>query len=246
MVMLRRAMATAAALAALTGLTGVSGCNGILGIDKASLIPAEASVSGLGATSYELTCANYCRIIHQACAYSADGASDDTEYLNDDTCLSMCPQFDVTGEVLVPGTPPSSSDTLNCRLWYANKALDGDPHLECPRAGPLGGKVCDGQGDPCEAFCRLDVAFCMGDAAAYTGYDDCVAACEVDGGYPGFPYVVGPDPDDTDLASGYGGMSTLNCRIYHLENFVAFGEVAHCSHTSAGGGGICVGALPDQ
>jgi hypothetical protein len=241
MVMKTRALFMTAALFALAGLFG---CNNILGIDPASLV-TDASSSPLGAGSYEVTCANYCRIVRQACTFSADGGSDNTEYLTDDTCLAMCAQFDVTGEVLVPNKAPSNSDTLNCRLWYANQAVT-DPYNACPRAGPLGGKVCDGQGDPCGAFCRLDLTFCTGDAAAYTGVDDCIAACEADAGYPGFPYVVGPDPDDTDLASGYGGVSTLNCRIYHLENFVALGEAIHCSHTSAGGGGICVGALPDQ
>jgi hypothetical protein len=244
MVMLRRAMGMAIALGAFAGLFG---CNTILGIDRATPAPQEASVSALGETSYDLNCTNYCHIVRQACTFSADGGSDNTEYLTDETCLAMCPQFDVTGEVLVPSAPPSSSDTLNCRLWYANQAVVGDPHTACPRAGPLGGKVCDGQGDPCQAFCRLDLAFCTGDAAAYTSLDDCISACEADAGNPGFPYVIGPDPDDTDLASGYGGVSTLNCRIYHLENYVALGETVHCSHTAANGGGICVGALlPDQ
>ncbi len=235
----------------------LAGCNSLLGIDPAVLIAGDGgsvdsasggdAYAGAIAPAYDLTCDSYCNLIARVCTGSDDGGSDNTEYLDTDVCRSFCQNFEVTGESVTSASPPSSNDTLNCRLWYLNLAVTmSDPHDNCPKAGPLGGQVCNGQGDPCSTFCRLDLAFCTGDAAAYPSYDECVADCEPDGASPGFPYITGPDPDDTDLASGYGGESTLNCRIYHLENYVLSGDAIHCTHTSASGGFVCVGAIPDH
>ena len=93
--------------------------------------------------------------------------------------------------------------------------------------------------DPCREFCILDLAFCTGDAAAYTSVEDCVNACAPDaGGYMGYPYNINPnDPEVTDLATSG---DTLNCRMYHLENFLLTGLAIHCTHTSLSGNGVCV------
>jgi hypothetical protein len=243
--MVSRTLGLGAAVLALGCALG--GCNSILGIDRATLITSnDAGDAGAITASYDLTCDNYCGLIRRVCTQAPDGGSDNTEYLSDDTCQSFCQKFEVTGESVTSATPPGPNDTLNCRLWYLNQAITmNDPHDDCPKAGPLGGTVCNGQ-NPCSTFCRLDLDFCTGDAAAYPSYDECIADCEPDAGYPGFPYITGPDPDDTDLASGYRGASTLNCRIYHLENYFLLGDTTHCAHTSASGGFICVGGLGDQ
>jgi hypothetical protein len=247
----------AASLASLLG-----GCNAILGIDSATLDPEagapaseagtpanEAGGSGSDANLYALTCANYCALMAQYCGPSAQG--DNTEYLQSsltpgtDVCPQFCQVFEVSGEVLVPATEPSDTNTLNCRVWHANAARQGSAHVHCAHAGPLGGDVCDDNNDdPCTSFCALDLALCTGSNQAYANKDDCLSACRPnpDAGYAGFPYVLSTtDPEVTDLAPVFqSGSNTLNCRMYHLENFVRTGEAMHCSHTSRSGGGVCV------
>jgi hypothetical protein len=211
----------------------VLACNAVLGIDSATLLADAGS-----ATNYAVSCTNYCSLLSTVCVPST-AAGDNTEYLNNTVCATMCPYFDAGPAVLQPSVDPTPADTLSCRIWHANAAiLSGDPHTHCAHAGPLGGGVCDDNGDACLAFCRLDLDICTGDAAAYTGLDDCLSACHPDGGYVGFPYELKPtDVEVSDLTFHAG--NTLNCRIYHLENFVATGDPVHCTHTSAGGGGVC-------
>jgi hypothetical protein len=90
----------------------------------------------------------------------------------------------------------------------------------------------------------MDVDFCTGAAAAYASYNDCLAACRPDAGYAGYPYMQNvADPEVTDLAPQFqAGSNTLNCRLYHLENFLRTGDPVHCSHTSLSGNGVCTSA----
>ncbi len=226
------------------------GCNSVLGIDSASPEPVDAGPGGkadTGAfqTSYTLSCSNYCTLMSEACGPTS-AAGDNTEYLGADgsVCNTICPNSEPTGEVLDPATEPTPDNTLNCRVWHANAALIGDPHIHCAHAGPLGGDMCDpNASDPCTPFCTLDLALCTGANQVYASVADCLAACRPDGGYGGFPYNLNTtDTEITDLATQFqSGSNTLNCRMYHLENAVFFGDPGtHCPHTSAGGGGICV------
>jgi hypothetical protein len=241
---MRRAVRIASlGVAGLVGLAGaLFACNSVLGINEASPEPAESG----GGNSYTLDCNTYCNVSGNNCKQSS--TQDDREYLSPDVCATLCPLFErvpTASGTVDPNEPTPTTDTLNCRIWHANAAQGGptEAHTHCPHSGPLGGKMCGST--PCQDFCNLDLAFCTGDAAAYGSLAECVNACEPDGGspdaggYAGFPYNVNPaDPEVSDLAvSG----NTLNCRMYHLENFLFTGLALHCSHTSQSGGGVCVG-----
>ena len=251
------------------------GCNSILGIDAATLEPdaqgASGSSSGVteGGTSgtsgaadagagaeggglpfpqdyTDITCDNYCNLITEGCPFQA--SLFDTEYLSPAVCSAMCSVgWEPTGDVLDPSTQPAPSDSLGCRIWHANAAIEGyphnDPHTHCPHAGPLGGLACDpGGSDYCTPFCRLDVAICNGDNAQYPGGTTtdqmaaCLAACGADAGYPGYPYVIDATGNVTTDLVPQG--DTINCRMYHLENAIFTGDpITHCPHTSQAGGG---------
>jgi hypothetical protein len=236
----RRAGTLSIAAAASLGAVFFA-CNGVLGIHEASLEPPEGGAeagSGDGGSlvSYELSCDSYCRVIAANCKPSS--LEDDTEYLSPAVCSQLCAQYESTPTPLDPNTEPTPGDTLNCRVWHANAAALG-PHTHCPHSGPLGGNLCDDSqlGGPCKAFCTLNLAVCTGDAAAYPSMTDCLNACEADAGYPGFPYQNMPgDPEVRDLQTSG---NTLNCRMYHLENFLFTGEALHCSHTTQSGNGVC-------
>jgi hypothetical protein len=215
------------------------GCNSILGIDAASGIPE-------GGTSYVVSCSNYCNLMQSVCNSSqALSEGDNTEYLSSDVCMQICGQFDVSSQKITASVDPNPEDSLNCRVWHANAALQIDPHTHCPHAGPLGGRLCDTNSDPCPTFCHLDLQFCTGQNQAYASYQDCLDACEPDAGYTGYVYELNTsDNEVTDLAS-YEMTDTLNCRMYHLENFLFTQQSIHCSHTSLSGNGVCVGTPPD-
>jgi hypothetical protein len=236
----------------------LAACNGILGIDEATFDPNAgrgASEGGPGVDAsdagpidttalYALNCANYCSLVATYCVPSLQG--DNTEYIGADggVCMQMCQVLEVSGEMITPAHEPADTNTLNCRVWHANAARLGTPHVHCPHAGPLGGDVCDDNADPCVPFCAMDLAFCTGPNAVYASNDECLAACRPnpDAGYAGYPYQVSvSDPEVTDLQSGG---NTLNCRIYHLENYLNTGDSVHCHHTSRDGFGVCV-APPD-
>jgi hypothetical protein len=227
------------------------GCNSILGIDSASPEPDAGDVGDGGGSdavvpSYDVSCANYCNLVQAVCTNAQPlSQGDNTEYLSPSVCMTMCGMMDASAEVISASADPQTDDTLNCRIWHANAGLLQNPHYHCPHAGPLGGRVCDDQGDPCPTFCRMDLALCTAENAAYTSMQDCLDACRPDAGYAGYPYEVNSsDPEVNDLA-GFQASNTLNCRMYHLENFVFTGQTVHCSHTSLNGNGVCTGVVPD-
>jgi len=246
-----------ALVAATVGLGGlVLACNSVLGIHEASLAPADAGAEAQASSdgragddaaidalvSYALDCDSYCAVMAANCQASA--LQDDTEYLSTGVCKQMCALFEsiaTPGGVVDPNAEPAHADTLNCRVWHAN-AAPHSPHTHCPHSGPLGGDLCDDTqvGGHCKAFCTLNVALCAGDAAAYANFDDCLNACLPDaGGYLGFPYQVAPtDREVRDLQTGG---NTLNCRMYHLKNYLFTNLAVHCSHTTQSGNGVCSG-----
>jgi hypothetical protein len=102
--------------------------------------------------------------------------------------------------------------------------------VHCPHAGPLGAVTCGT--NPCDDFCNMAQQFCG--TMSYASVDDCLEACNADAGYAGFPYQIGGDASDLQA-----GGNTLNCRIYHLENYLFTGDPVHCTHIAADGGGVC-------
>jgi hypothetical protein len=227
--------ASSAGAAAIAGV--LAGCNSILGINEASLEPEAGAAA---ADTYRLDCSSYCNVINTNCGMS--GTQDNREYLSLEVCRAICPQFEqvrTPNGSVDPNEPTPTTDTLNCRVWHANAAAGpGEAHVHCPHAGPLGAHMCENnRTSACGHFCNLDLAFCTGANAAYKSVEECMSACLPDGGYPGYPYNVNPaDTEVTDLAASG---NTLNCRMYHLENFLFTHADVHCSHTSQDGGGVC-------
>jgi hypothetical protein len=223
-------------------------CNSILGIDPATAEPDAGQPDGSVTPSYVVSCSNYCNLIQAACnSAQALEQGDNTEYLSNDVCMQICAQMDASAEVISPSVDPQLDDTLNCRVWHANAALQSTPHYHCPHAGPLGGRMCDTNGDPCPTFCRMDLAICTGENAAYASMQDCLDACEPDAGsgYPGYDYELNASDNEVSDLANFEATNTLNCRMYHLENFLFTGQAVHCSHTSLNGNGTCVGGVPD-
>jgi hypothetical protein len=228
------------------------GCNALLGIDKATVGPSDSGADVSPETASPATgdggtdgpdgfvaqddCNDYCNDIAQACA------PPNREYLSADVCHQLCQfhigYYDEQGlgmPVDVSATSAAAmGDTLYCRVWHSHAALE-NPSEHCPHAGPLGAEVCGT--NPCDDFCQAAFHFCG--TMSYASAQDCLNACNPDAGYPGFPYLIGSGPD----LQGGGG-NTLNCRIYHLENFLFTGLSVHCSHITASGGGVCVD-VPD-
>jgi hypothetical protein len=221
-------------------------CNSVIGIDSAQSVTFAAIDD----------CKSYCTNMNNlSCPPGPNGLepAPNEEYLTSnstatDPCWQMCNfRINQTDEQTGGAVDTSSSsnatanntDSFNCRVWHANAALN-DPQLHCPHAGALGGGVCDKPQTPCDIFCAMAMNFCKGSEAAYGSQQECVNACTPDAGpdgaaYKGFPYIIGPDASDL-AASG----NTLNCRLYHLENFIKTQQAVHCTHISKGGGGMCV------
>jgi hypothetical protein len=218
---------------ALSMAAGALACNAVLGIDEASLEPSSGD-GGLapdaGVFVAKDDCADYCNDMAQSC-----GALMNQEYLTTDVCNKLCAfhvsTYDEQGvnqPVDVSATSPTASgDTLYCRVWHAHAALE-NPVVHCPHAGPLGAQMCGT--DPCNDFCSMALNFCP---SSYLGMDDCLNDCHPDAGYPGYPYLIGDASDLQDEGN------TLNCRMYHLENFLFTKNPIHCSHITIDGGGVC-------
>jgi hypothetical protein len=256
----------AAALSVLVAC-GLSGCNSILGIESASLEPADAGSTMMTAdggdaglvipaANYAVNCDNYCNLMTAGCP--ANAALFNTEYKTPAVCATICKTYWEPSPVVLNAAeePTPLADTLACRVWHANAVLEGypnnDPHTHCAHAGPLGGNHCDPGGtDYCVPFCTLDVAICNGENAQYAGgagaatadqMSACLSACEPnpDAGYPGYVYWIDPTAKVTTDLVPTG--NSVNCRMYHLENAIdSMSDPAtfafHCTHTGITGGG---------
>jgi hypothetical protein len=221
-------------------------CNSVIGIDSAQSVTFAAIDD----------CKSYCTDMNNLSCPAGPTVQQPTtneEYLTSDStdtdpCWQIC-NFRInqtdeqTGGTVdvssASNATMNNSDSFDCRVWHANAALN-DPHLHCPHAGPLGGGVCDNPQTPCDIFCGLAMNFCKGASASYTSQQDCLNACAADAGpdgaaFKGFPYIIGPDASDL-APSG----DTLNCRLYHLQNFIKTKDPIHCTHISKNGGGVCV------
>jgi hypothetical protein len=231
--------------AALLGAGALVACNAVLGIDEASPEPKptsssdgggalDAALGDAGAFVAQDDCADYCHDMAISC-----GAMENQEYLSADVCNQLCTfhanHYDeqgLNGPVDVsPTSAVAGGDSIYCRVWHSHAAL-ANPEEHCPHAGPLGAETCGTS--PCDDFCSMAIKFCPTSYPGATPMADCMQACGADAGYAGYPYLMG---DASDLQSGG---NTLNCRMYHLENFLFTGDAVHCSHITPDGGGVCV------
>jgi hypothetical protein len=216
-------------------------CNSVLGIAPATL-EAEAGT----AFSALDECSSYCSDMSLSCPQAPNQEYIPSQVGDGSVCPALCgdliAQFDeanLGNQVNLDESMPMDN-SIACRIWHANVAgRAGDDAVlrqtHCSHAGPLGGTMC-GQ-KPCQVFCYLSQQICG--TKAYDSPADCTDACEADaGGYPGYRY----DPIGTaaDLDRREPAGNTLNCRMYHLENYLATGMAVHCTHASKSGGGICV------
>lgn len=202
-------------------------CNSVLDINPAS----SEQCSGGCPAGVDPACSTYCTAVMSNCT-----APTYVAYQSCDVCCTMCSVYITQAQ----GDYGSQSDTTGNSIYRrTNHALAAaqNPATECPNAGPLGGTACvnNAATDPCETFCALDTAFCSAEVvrpACSDGgsidpmdlpYSDggCVAQCE---GYVYQPtaQVLAPSNNETD---------TLNCRQYHLQNYLSSCNSMHCQHT---------------
>lgn len=195
-----------------SGTDGSSGTDSGGGTDSAADAPrdvstTETSTEGGGGDGGEtVSCANYCAKIKTACT------AGDSQYISDAACLAMC-------GAMTPGTYAEGADSVGCRQYHAGN-LPASVH--CPHAGSHGGGVCSGA-SRCAAYCKINLALCTGNNAAYADEAACVTACT------GWNYTAG---NEVGLTSG----DSFNCRMYHLQaalDGVAASLTTHCPHTAA-------------
>jgi hypothetical protein len=225
---------------ALSVAAAAIACNSVLGIEQAKL---EGSNITFSASS---DCDAYCGDMQLACPAN----SDNQEYIETSSpdagsvCMQLCTFRENTQEELpqtvnLTGAAPTD-DTVACRVWHANAALNLSPEEHCPHAGPLGGGFCGTTAaTACTDFCTPAVSFCPGAYAG--GLQDCMNACLPDGGfpdggYPGYPYQINGYDDGGDSPDLQTSGNTLNCRMYHLEARLSTTDpseqMLHCQHIS--------------
>lgn len=201
-------------------------CNSVLGIDEATLDPAQsagaggkggaAGGGGSGGSSPATPCDAYCDAIQANCT------GNNQEYASRDVCMTLCAAFE-------PGVPgDTSNDSLECRTHYAGLAL-AEPNTRCKQAGPLGTGACGS--DVCKTFCALDSFVCSKQVPPPypdpkfpgTFESSCASACAT--------FKVIPNVGELVLTGG----DSLNCRVYHLEAAAnaatPMAADTHCPHT---------------
>ena len=148
-------------------------------------------------------CGEYCDAMLLACPDA---------YPNQDNCLDNCEAFPIRPETF----SEADDDTAQCRLRYAQLALNNSDPTQCDAAGLNGGGVCGD--DQCEPYCRAVTTNCTGDNAIYASFDNCMAFCSlmnVNGTY-----------DDWNFQA-----DTVQCRTWHASAPAQNDPVTHCNHT---------------
>ena len=155
-------------------------------------------------------CALYCGAIEANCT----GAN--AQYVDDADCKTVC-------AALPPGSGVgATADDIACREYHASLAVT-NPTTHCPHAGPFGGSAC---GQPCDAFCIIDVAVCgSGAGKPYADLDSCKTACAA--------YARGSQVNAAGPSSG----NTFDCRAWHLLKAAQSPANAEtqCPYTAASG-----------
>jgi hypothetical protein len=183
---------------------------------------ADSSIGEIDAPTGDIdapaapSCTDYCTTIAANCAAA------NLMYASTGECMATCGRF-------TPGTVGMmSGNTAGCRLYHAGAAAGsvGNANTHCRHGGPGGDGLC---GSNCEGFCTIVLGSCTAKFEQYGGnMSTCMTACAGFATTP--PYVAN--------ATG----NTFACRLYHA-TAAAANPGTHCGHTSAGGGGVCVGEL---
>jgi len=183
-------------LGALLGLAVsvwlLSNCQSIIGIKDYTLVTANAE------------CGNYCDLAQASCGGGDSGAYSSI-YTSRDTCTAVCGYFDPNPD------HNSALNTLGCREGL----LLGQEPMDCPKAGPGGGKPpLESCGTNCDSYCSLYSKICPTQFSKEFGGDSgtpCADACNALPDYGGYNVAS----DDTG--------ATVQCRFFHLSAAAAAG-----------------------
>lgn len=215
-------------LACVVAAALVVACNSVLGIDPAV---SEECSAGCPA-GVDPSCSKYCTAVMSNC-----GATTYSAYQSCDVCCTMCGVYVSQAQGDYQSQADVTGNSIYCRINHALAAAH-DPGTECPNAGPLGGTACvsNADTDPCSIFCALDTAFCsLAPVARPTCSDgstiDPADVPYADGGCVDLCKAYVYEPTAQVLASSNNSTNTLNCRQYHLQNFLSSCNDAHCQHT---------------
>jgi hypothetical protein len=166
-------------------------------------------------------CEGYCDLYMGACS----SISKQWGFDNREQCIERCGAFPVKGSYSV--SDASSGDTLACRLYHAEAALE-DPDNHCDSAGLLPAADCIGTSEPnCDDYCRINRVACKDKYAVYETNRQCLAVCK--------ETVKGLRSD----SGGQPDQDTIGCRWYHSYFALKGQPVPHCSHSGPAGDGIC-------
>lgn len=156
-------------------------------------------------------CESYCLVLKATCP---------SEYGETWDCERTCEGFpDVGSRGLF-----ENGNTLQCRLRHlANATVDPVTHCKHALAVPTGPCAEKAEAVPtCADFCKLSLAVCQEEHAAYESEAQCLAVCEA--------LEPGKHVDKE--------FNTVACRVFHTYNSLKSPE-QHCSHTGPGGDGHC-------
>lgn len=137
------------------------GCN--------SLVDAEEEGPG--------DCDIYCNIMMEGC---------DQVYSGDlEACYDACeefpsqPQLDDNGDLMPLGERVDNADSIECRVYHGETALDLPPNnSHCAEAAPTGGGTCSDAPPPCAEFCSNMYTACADPEQRTTeDYFECERSC---------------------------------------------------------------------
>jgi hypothetical protein len=122
-------------------------------------------------------CDIYCNIMMQQC---------DQTYSNVDQCYGACEDFasrpveDENGDVIPLGAVVPNANSLECRVYHAENALQSYPNnVHCDHASPTGGAMCTDAGQACAGFCFRFYEACVEPSGGTTEeYFTCERNCD--------------------------------------------------------------------
>jgi len=165
-------------------------------------------------------CEAYCNMSLTGCTiangYPGMGFSG---FQNMPNCMTLCSDY-IVGDVLVD----QGNNTLACRLYHAQFALETSNLVHCTHQSPNGGGVC---GQPCDAYCNQVTKICPAlNASQYLTLSACSQYCLND---------MNNRQGNWNDTSG----DTIGCRIYHSDNAQILNAAAHCAHAGPSGDNVC-------
>ncbi len=161
---------------------------------------AAAAIEGIDGC-VDRTCELYCAQMAKTCrSVFAD---------DEQACLRTCKTYPDD-----PALDLATSNTVECRTYFARLAGLETSEDHCQSAASSGGKQC---GSPCAAYCDQVMANCSGDAPVYASREVCENVCK---------YL----PDGGGSSDHLTEINTLQCRIYHAGAPSAVDPAKHCPH----------------